>query len=166
MGKSVVTRQASERELGHDYPSQVRQNQLQLAAEARQQVVSIDLLSLEEETREVSEREEHLLKISLPWWALAFLARKQSIWQPDPEALTKGGEIEGQVRVGAPAPEGDAVQGALHGVSVVTGQEGLSPGGGCAAADTPDNRLSRPPFSRRDPRPAAQRVGTAGRASP
>lgn len=165
MGKSVVTRQASERELGHDYPSQVRQNQLQLAAEARQQVVSIDLLSLEEETRERSEREEHLLKISLPWWALAFLARKQSIWQPDPEALTKGGEIEGQVRVGAPAPEGDAVQGALHGVSVVTGQEGLSPGGGCAAAGTPDSRLSRPPFSRRDPRPAAPRVGTAGRPS-
>lgn len=72
MGKSVVTRQASERELGHDYPSQVRQNQLQLAAEARQQVVSIDLLSLEEETRERSEREEHLLKISLPCGRLPF----------------------------------------------------------------------------------------------
>lgn len=126
-------------------------------------MVSIDLLSLEEEARERSEREE----LSLPWWVLAFLARKQSTWQPDPKALTKGGEIEGQVRVGAPAPEGDAVQGALHGFPVVTGQEGLSPGGGCAAAGTPDSRVSRPPTSsRRDPGPAAPRVGTAGRASP
>lgn len=53
MASSVVTRQASLKdELGHDYSSQVRQNQLQRAAAAGQQVVSIDLLSLEEGARE------------------------------------------------------------------------------------------------------------------
>lgn len=46
MASSMVTRQASLKdELGHDYSSQVRQNQLQRAAAAGQQVVSIDLLS-------------------------------------------------------------------------------------------------------------------------
>ena len=52
-------------------------------------------------------------------------------WQPGPEALTKGGEIEGQVRVGAPAPEGDAVQGALHSLPVVTRTGGPVPGTVC-----------------------------------
>lgn len=54
MGSSVVTRQASLKdELGHDYSSQVRQNRPQLAAAAGQQVVSIDLLGLEEGARGV-----------------------------------------------------------------------------------------------------------------
>jgi hypothetical protein len=36
--------------------------------------------------------------------------------QPGPQALTIGAEVEGQVGVGAPAAEGDPVQGSLHGV--------------------------------------------------
>lgn len=120
----------------------------------------------------MSKQKEHLLR-SLRATAGACLpgsdSKKAVHWQPGPEALTKGGEIEGQVRVGAPAPEGDAVQGALHSVSVVTRTGG--PGGGYVGAGNPGSRLS-PSAPRlclpggRDPGPAAQRLGTAGRASP
>lgn len=118
----------------------------------------------------MSEGKEHLLLASLPWWALAFLAwiaKKPVHWQPSPEALTKGGEIEGQVRVGAPAPEGDAVQGALHGVPAAA-----RAGGACPHAMTVRLQVTQaavsavPPRAGRDPGPAARRVGTAGRASP
>lgn len=131
MGSSVVTRQASLKdELGHDYSSQVRQNQLQLAAAAGQQVVSIDSLSLEEGARE-GVRTERAPARSLPPTVGACLSGsdfKEAVhWQPGPEALTKGGEIEGQVGVGAPAPEGDAVQGALHGVPVAARTGGPVP---------------------------------------
>lgn len=132
MGSSVVTRQASLKdELGHDYSGQVRQNQLQLAAAAgQQQVVSIDLLSLEEGAREGVQTERAAAR-SLPATVGACLSgsdSKETVHrQPGPEALTKGGEIEGQVRVGAPAPEGDAVQGALHGVPVAARTGGPVP---------------------------------------
>jgi hypothetical protein len=131
MGSSVVTRQASLKdELGHDYSGQVRQNQLQLAAAAGQQVVSIDLLSLEEGARE-GVRTERAPARSLPATVGACLSgsdSKETVHlQPGPEALTKGGEIEGQVRVGAPAPEGDAVQRALHGVPVAARTGGPVP---------------------------------------
>lgn len=83
MGSSVVTRQAFLKdELGHDYSSQVRQNQLQLAAAAGQQVVSIDLLSLKEGARE-GVRMERAPARSLPATVGVCHSGKEAVhWQP------------------------------------------------------------------------------------
>lgn len=64
--------------------------------------------------------------------------------QPVPEALTKSGEVKGQVAVGAPAPEGDAVQGALHGSPLWTGWGAPATRGGCVAASNRGSRLAAP----------------------
>lgn len=112
----------------------MRQNQLHLAPVARQQVVPGGLLGLSlclspspepvlgnhrrkepkkvPSNRRLTCSQPHLFPGGRSFWALS--AGCSSLGS-QPKALTKGGEVEGQARVGTLAPESDAVHGVLHG---------------------------------------------------